>query len=103
MLGEKGGGENPGRPKKNQYYCVTVEAPKIAPKCLRGNSHQCPMFVEMDEDGGEWPVDDCRVAEGPSYYANTLAQRRIFPSRVTFWTPQICTTREFRVVTAGTN
>jgi hypothetical protein len=23
----------------------------------RGNAHKCPSFVEMEEDGGEWPVE----------------------------------------------
>jgi hypothetical protein len=26
-------------------------------KCWRGNAHKCLIFcVEMEEDGGEWPV-----------------------------------------------
>ena len=75
---------------------------------LGGNAHKCPMFVEMEEDGGEWPV--VQGSWGLSYHAKTLthchppqksdtransvqilgAPRLFF--MVVFLTLQICTT-----------
>jgi len=39
--------------KKSNKYCLQGAERR---KCLRGNARKCPSFVEMEEDGGEWPV-----------------------------------------------
>jgi hypothetical protein len=43
--------------KKSNLYCLEgAEEGAERRKCSRGNAHKCPIFVEMEEDGGEWPV-----------------------------------------------
>jgi hypothetical protein len=36
--------------KKPNLYCLEGAERR---KCSRGNAHKCPIFVEMEEDGGE--------------------------------------------------
>jgi hypothetical protein len=41
------------RRKKSNQYCLEGAERR---KCSRSNAYKCPIFVKMEEDGGEWPV-----------------------------------------------
>ena len=71
--------------KKSNEYCVEGRAPKAErQKCSRGK-HKCPIFVEMEEDGGEWPVvQGSRGSELPRWYTHTPPSSSI-SSKIGHW------------------